>query len=180
MPGPPPSRSDKRKRKNTLDYEVVEITPENVDDLPIPVDLDPVWPQPKEYESWNPLVKEIWDRLRTDPSATWTSGAAMAFDAVMCEQLHRLLEPRVAGVIPASEHGPGELVHEKIPLTGTEMNGIMKWLSSIGVFEADRLRLHREITFYAQRRQEAEESDAALAEVYDIVAEREKALGGGA
>lgn len=185
----PRKRNVDRKRRNETDHPVHTLawgTPE-ADELPFEVDLDPRWPTEDDElrpdgtfagaEAWHPLAKLIWNRLKTDPSALWTGGGQMALNAVMCENLTRLLNDRPIGVIPASEHGEGRVEMGKVPINGAEMTGLMRWLERVGVGEKDRLSLYREIDFYAAVARK--EADKPLAPVHDIHRSREAALADG-
>ena len=143
--------------------------PEEMSRLPFQIDLAPQPPDPRDFmpeedeendgrsviltrdqNGWHPYATYLWEQLQVDPSRAWNGPAAMALDLAMCENLSRLLMPRIAATIPASEHGPGEVVRDRVPLNGSEMAAILKWASSRGLYENDRLRIGKEITFYAQ------------------------------
>ncbi len=168
MSGPPPKRQAERARANAPRIPVWELGPgDNQDDLPFKVDLAPVMPDaedlnPEIVQGWEPETRELWDRLHTDPSVIWTGGAAMGVDLVMCHQLDRLLKPRVVGVIQATDTEPGRIEKDRIPLSGAEMSSLFTWLRSRGIYESDRLRLGKEVTFKAKQDQDKDEEKASV------------------
>ena len=175
--GPAPVREEERRRVNAPEHPVTKLGPDELEALPFDVDLSPEPPDPlidRDGEKWHPYAQELWERLQRDPSRVWQGPAAMALDMAMCEQLSRLLQPRVAGIQPASEFGEGGPVFEKIPMNGSEMAAILKWASARGLYEADRLRINKEITFYSRSDDDVTVSEGA--EVVSIHANRSLAL----
>lgn len=151
MPGPAPARSEERRRRNAPKNEILKVKPDS--HLPFKVDFAPE--PPEASEDWHPYVIDLYESLKADPSRLWTGPTAWAANFVMCENLSRLLNPRVAGIIQASEFGEAEVVREEIPLNGSELAGVLKWLSMVGVYEENRLRIAKEITFHAPPEQAA-------------------------
>lgn len=150
--GPAPSREEERRRANEPVHTITKLGPDDLANLPFPIDLAPEPPDPAidgDGEEWHPYARELWERLKTDPSRVWQGPAAWALDMAMCEQLSRLLKPRVAGIQPATEFGEGGPIYEKIPMNGAEMASLLKWASARGLYEADRLRISKEITFHS-------------------------------
>lgn len=153
--GPAPARSDERRRANEPDTPITKYDVDKLSSLPFPIDLAPEPPSPTELaareadDGWHPYATYLWEQLQRDPSRAWTGPAAMAVDLAMCENLSRLLMPRVAATIQPSEQGPGEVVYERLPLNGSEMAALMKWAAARGLYEADRLRIGKEVTFYS-------------------------------
>lgn len=167
--GPAPAREAERRRTNEPDHPIVKMGPEEMAALPFPIDLSPTPPDPRDFQpeedeqstgrstilkrdknGWHPYATHLWEKLQSDPSRAWNGPAAIALDLAMCENLSRLLMPRIAATLPATEYGPGEVIYERLPINGSEMAALLKWASARGLYETDRLRIGKEITFYAQ------------------------------
>jgi hypothetical protein len=147
--------AERRRYPDAGARKIEHVGPEQTRDLPFEVDLAPEAPSP--VEDWHPMARELWDALQRDPSRMWTGPAAWAANLTMCENLSRMLSPRV--------------VREAIPFNGAETAGFLKWMSMAGIYEPDRLRMQKEITFYPTGEQ-------TTAPVLDIVRDRTAALGG--
>ena len=175
--GPAPARADERRRTNEPTQPITKLGPDQLAALPFPIELNPVPPDPKQFlpderhfgeddldargnkkrgtaiirdeNGWHPYATYLWEQLQVDPSRAWAGPASMALDLAMCEQLSRLLMPRIAATIPASEYGPGEVIYERVAMNGSEMTALLKWASSRALYENDRLRIGKEVTFHA-------------------------------
>ena len=168
--GPAPVRAAERRRTPEPGTRAIEeIGPEQTRDLPFEVDLAPE--PPAAVEEWHPIALELWESLQRDPSRMWTGPAAWAASLAMCENLSRMLSPRIAATTMNTETGAVEVIREAIPFNGAETAGFLKWMSMAGIYEPDRLRMQKEITFYPVGEQ-------ASAPVFDIVRDRTAALGG--
>ena len=166
------------ERRNVPEHDTTQLAyGDPQDELPFPVDLNP---QPPEYDptaggkdEWHPIAREMWGALKRDPSSMWTSSAGWALNLAMCEQLSRLLSPRVVGVIQPTEHFEGGPIREDAPMSGAEMNAIMSWAGKVGMLEADRRRLHYEITFRRKQRYDTAEQATDEAPKLAVVLDRE-------
>lgn len=131
--GPMAKPDDVRERRNAPAVEQTAIGP---DELPSWVDVTPE--PPSAVEGWHPIVKEAWDALKTDPARlTMTSGDWMATKIVF-ESMSRALMPQVVGVIQNNEHGPGDVIRDRVPVNGAQMTAFLTHLTRIGLTEGAR------------------------------------------
>jgi hypothetical protein len=89
-----------------------------------------------------------------------TSGDWMAL-ALFCETISRELEEQVVSVTK-----DGVVIREKVPVKGATLSSYLKLLEHIGVTEASRLRMRKEVTLFPS-------NPTPIAAVTDIGAARE-------
>lgn len=183
--GPVPAREEERRRANAPAHPILKLGAEEMAALPFPIDLAPEPPKLEELQAevaeeidydkpdrsgkWHPYVRELHERLQRDPSRVWNGPAAMALDLVMLENLDRLLKPRVAKVVPV-EDGDPYVIYDAVAMTGAEMAAVLKWASARGLYEADRLRIQKEITFYSEPENRSEAAVLSLVQDRDAFA----------
>jgi hypothetical protein len=139
--GPAPRRDAERRRRNAPAHPIVKMGPDELRSLGFEVDLNPE--PPAAVEEWHPLVMELWEALQVDPARMWMTSADWMATKIVCETLSRDLKPQVVGVTEA-----GDVVRAVVPVKGANQTAILKHLASIGVTEAARLRLQKEITLH--------------------------------
>lgn len=124
--GPAPRREDERRRTN--DKGTAErISRAQLQELPFEVELEPD-PLPA-LDTWNELIKNLWEDLKADPARKWMTSADWGLTRLVFEITSRAM---------ASENG----------ITGAQQTAILKHMASIGVTEQARLRLGKEITLF--------------------------------
>lgn len=165
--GPTPARDAERRRRNAPPHPIVKVGPDAAEQLPFRLNFAPEPPAAPDH--WHPFVIDLWEGLLADPARLWMGTGAWATNFVMCENLSRMLLPRIAATIPAGEGGEAQVIREEIPLAGSELAGVIKWLEKVGIYEGDRLRIQKEITFHPAPKVDTEATD-------DIVADRRAAI----
>lgn len=158
--GPVPRRDGERRRTNGLEggAETTSMGQDELTALPFEVDLAP---EPPDADAdWNPLVKRFWEALKVDPARKWMTSADWAAAAIFFESMSRDLEDQP--VISKD----GEVTMVKVPLKGTSIAGYLKFMADLGVTEAGRLRMRKEITLFPTE-------EPQLASVADLDAARD-------
>lgn len=150
--GPVPKRKAELIRRNLpRGREVEELAADQFDDLPFEVEslVEP----PPVNDDWHAIAKMQYEALLRDPARTWMGPADWALSYLMCESISREMSPQAIGVVdggwdPDLEMNvAGHVAREIVPMKGAVITGILKWYSLIGVTEASRLGLKREVTF---------------------------------
>lgn len=139
--GPAPRREGERRRRNAPDHPIVKMSRDDLQALPFEIDLEPE--PPAAEEKWHPLVQEFWTALQHDPARKWMTSADWAAAKLHFESISRDLKPQVVSV---SEDG--EPVMAVVPIKGANLAAYQKFLAAIGVMEANRLRIQKEITLF--------------------------------
>lgn len=132
MSGPPPKRSDERRRRNkdavaTQKVDVAELSSHEVE---IPV----------ASEDWDPVTVMIWESLPRSGQAIFYEPADWAAAYLMCESIDRDLKPQVVGITET-----GEVIRDVIPLKGASLSAYIKMMTSLLMTEGDRRRARIEL-----------------------------------
>lgn len=158
-PGPAPKRADERERRNTPETgEAIELGPDSFDDLPFDVELLVEPPDAAPY--WEPGAKQLYEATLKDPARTWMGPADWAMHWLICEAFHRELAPQFVAMaeggieLETGEKIADRPVRERMPIKGATMAAILKWAGQIGIGEASRLGIRREVTFNREPRTE--------------------------
>lgn len=128
-----------------------EITPDQMEQLPFVIELLVEPPEPDE--AWHDIAKMLYRALLRDPARIFMGPADWAYSYVMTESLSRELKPQVVGIVEGgydAETGEtiaGHVAREIVPMKGNTLTAIQKWLQSLGVTEAARIGMGKEITF---------------------------------
>ena len=85
----------------------------------------------------------MWEALKVDPARKWMTSADWVATKIVLETLSRDLSEHVLSVTK-----DGEVVMGFEPMKGANQTAILKHLASIGITEAARLRLQKEITLF--------------------------------
>lgn len=133
--GPTPRREAERRRTNDKG-KATQLTREQLQDLPFAIDLDPA--PPEVGENWPDVLKELWEAIQVDPCRKWMTSADWATTKFV-------LEITAQGMTQSSKQG------DVVGLNGSQQTAILKHLASIGITEAARLRLQKEITLFPSR-----------------------------
>jgi hypothetical protein len=165
--GPAPRRDGERRRRNEPEGgPAEELGPNELKGLPFEVDLSPGPPDLAVLlateSDWHPLVTEVWNSMQRDPARKWMTSGDWAALAIHCESLSRELEEQIISVTKE-----GEVIRGKKPVMGATLSAFLKLLDHIGVTEAARLRLRKEVTLFPTH-------TAKIAAVADIGAAREE------
>ncbi len=160
MPGPPPKRSDERRRVNVPaagPVEKVDISQIAWDDegsleylikQPIIIPETPKVAAGEEnagQEDWHPIALEFWESLKCSGQALYWEPSDWAVAKLMCESISRDLKPQVVGVMQPSETQPGEVIRERIPFKGASLGAYLKAFGQLMLTEGERRRLSIEI-----------------------------------
>lgn len=131
--GPAPRRDDERRRRNEPAHPITKLSRAELQELPFEVDVEPA--PPEVGAGWNPVVRELWEALQVDPSRKWQTSADWALTKIVLQVLSDAM---------GSTDKDGNL----IGVSGNTQSAVLKHMASIGVTEAARLRLQKEITLF--------------------------------
>lgn len=134
--GPTPRRDDERRRRNAPDHPIVKLTAAELALLPFEIDLEPS--PPEVGEEWPEVLQDLWDALQKDPARKWMTAADWALTKVVME---------ITALAMGAKDENGDL----IGVNGSQQAALLKHMSSIGITEAARLRLQKEITLFPIR-----------------------------
>lgn len=159
QPGPPPKRKAERERRNVpATGEAQELGQSDFDALPFDVELLVEPPAPAEY--WEPGARQLYEATLRDPARTWMGPADWAMHWLVCESFHRELAPQFVALaeggieLETGEKIADRAVRERLPMKGATLTSILKWAGMIGIGEASRLAIRREVTFNQEPRAE--------------------------
>ena len=167
--GPMAKRDAERVRRNVpAGGTHVEITPDQMDGLPFIIELlvEPPDPDPQ----WHNIATMVYEALLRDPARIWMGPADWAYCYLMTESLSRELKPQVVGIVEGgydAETGEtiaGHVAREIVPMKGNTLTAIQKWLQSLGVTEAARIGMGKEITFNQLPKATADPTEEEVAE----------------
>lgn len=150
--GPAPKRADERERRNVpATGEAIAMGSAEFDDLPFEVEL--LVEPPPPGDRWEHGAIQIYEATLRDPARIWMGPADWAAHWLMCESISRDLAPQYVAVaeggvdLETGEKVSDHVVRERLPLKGASIAGYIKWFGMIGIGEAARLGLRREVTF---------------------------------
>lgn len=178
--GPMGKRDDERERRNAKPGGDAQVfTPEDMAKLPFEIELLVEPPTPSE--KWEHGAVQFYEALLRDPARIWMGPADWAAAWLICENMHRELAPQYVAVkeggieLDTGEKIADSVVRERLPIKGASLTAYIKWMSSMGIGEASRMALRKEVTFH-------EAPAPALASVteMDIVEDREDLFQDGA
>lgn len=170
MPGPPPKRSEERRRRNKdgVETATVDISELIGREVQIPV----------ADENWEPLTKSYWESFQSSGQAIFYEPSDWMTAYMLMEILDRWLKPqdvRVGEIRPAQQEG-GEVEYvfeaKVLAIPGATLNAILKGMTSLMATEGDRRRLKIELERKAAREQAIEGT------VTDITKRRQDAFTG--
>lgn len=157
--GPAPKRAEERERRNIPGTgEAIQLTAEEMSTLPFDVELLVEPPEPGE--KWEPAAKALYEATLRDPARIWMGPADWAMHWLICESLSRDLAPQFVAVaeggmdLETGEKISDRVVRERLPMKGASLAAYLKWCGLIGIGEASRLGLRREVTFNQEPRTE--------------------------
>lgn len=194
--GPPPLKSEERRRTNEPAHPIWKLGPDELKALPFAIDLDPTppplpsksgeqaWKDAHPDRHWGRLVTELFEAVKVDPMRAWMTSADWATLMVMLEDLDRELKPQVVGITPVTYSKEaeedtgngtigGEAITAVVPMKGAKMSALVNFLKAIGIGEANRLRMQKEIQLFSDHK------PATQAGAGDIVGNRLELLQGG-
>lgn len=139
--GPAPRRKAVVRRRNKPDHPITNMGPDELNDLPFQIDLEP--DPPASPAEWHPIVQQFWDSLQTDPARSWMTSADWGATRVFCQTLSMELNEHI---IHFDKDG-APFYGIEAPRSGT-LATFLQLLNHIGVTEAARLRLQKEVTLF--------------------------------
>ena len=131
MPGPPPKRSDQRRRKNTP----AAGEPRKVADLGEVV-------KPIPDEGWHSAARIVWDSLASSGQSTYYASSDWAAAWVLCESISREMSPQPM-VVGRGENSFVEMV--SLPPKGASLSAWRATMAGLLMTEGDRRRAALEI-----------------------------------
>lgn len=151
-PGPARKRAEERERRNTpAGGESIQLTAEEMKSLPFDVEL--LVEPPPAGEKWEYAAKALYEATLRDPARIWMGPADWAAHWLICESISRDLAPQYVAMaeggvdLESGEQIASHVVRERLPLKGASLASYLKWFGMVGVGEAARLGLRREVTF---------------------------------
>lgn len=171
MSGPPPKRSEERRRTNESEIPIEKV---NLDEL-IQLDVE----VPTAVENWEPLTKEFWRAFTRSGQAIWYEPTDWMTAFMLMEVLDRWLKPqevKVGQIGSANNEATGGDVtyvfEEKIlAMPGGVLTSILKGLTALMATEGDRRKLRIEL-----ERRNAIDKALTGAEVVSITQNRDDAF----
>lgn len=172
--GPAPKRAEERERRNVpATGEAIVVSQDALESLPFEVEtlVEP----PPAGEKWEPAAKAFYEATLRDPARIWMGPADWAMHWLICESLSRDLAPQYVATleggidIETGEKLSDRVVRERLPMKGSSLASYLKWCGMIGVGEASRLAIRREVTFNQQPKTEL----ASVTEIGAVVDTRE-------
>lgn len=141
MSGPPPKRSDQRRRRNKPE------TP--IDKAPGAAEV----PKPTANLKWHPIAKRWFEALAASGQAVFYEPSDWATAELIAESMSRDLKPQVVGMSETVRTDPesglsytvAEPVMAAIPLKGASLAGYLKAFTSLLATEGDRRRARLEL-----------------------------------
>jgi hypothetical protein len=160
-------RDEERIRRNKRP-EHFHLDQESFSDLPFEVEL--LVEPPAADQDWHPIALMQYEQMLKDPARTWMGPADWGLFYLICESISRELRPQAIGVVDGGydpetgEYVVGHVAREVVPIKGATLNALVKVYSGLGVTEAARLVLRREITFN-ERQKPTSVSDADVVQI---------------
>lgn len=132
MPGPPPKREAERRRRNKdgVDVETVDIAALVAEDVEIPV----------ADENWHSVASMWYNSLARSGQAIFYEPSDWAMAYIIAESISRDLEEQVVGVTET-----GGKVYAEIPMKGASLAAYLKAMSQLMVTEGERRKLKIEL-----------------------------------
>lgn len=172
-PGPVGKRDNERTGHDRTPH-TPRVTPRNKqfgpdDFVDLPFDVELLVQPPDADDKWHPVAFDLYHAILRDPARVWMGPADWAILYLMCENLSRQLKPVYVGFAEGGidqdtgEKIAGHAIMEKVPLKGPEVASLLRFLMAIGVTEAGRMGLNREITFNQAPKSEGVNEDSVVA-----------------
>lgn len=140
--GPPPKRSDQRRRRNAPKTPVTKV--DGAHEVSIP----------KANPQWHPVAKAWFQSLALSGQAVFYEPSDWAVAVLVAESMSRDLNPQVVGITET-----GKVVRERIPLKGASLQAYLKAFTQLMATEGERRRMQIEL----QRPSETDEGGADVA-----------------
>lgn len=162
MPGPPPKRSEERRRRNApASGEVIKVDFEQVAGTVVEV--------PAPDDDWHDVAYRWYVSLTRSLQARFYEPSDWALAYMLADELSTELEPRPVQIGKDAEGG-AIIRTMRVPMPGAKLNSILKGFSNLMVSEADRRRL-------AIETERSNHDDGEGATVSDITSDRRDLLG---
>lgn len=130
MPGPPPKRSDQRRRTNKPATPITEAPGAPVVEVPDP---DP---------EWHPVARRWFESLSSSGQSVFYEPSDWAAAWVLAESISRELNPQPI-TVGSGEHATVEMV--EVPPKGASLAAWLKGMTALLVTEGDRRRASVEL-----------------------------------
>lgn len=163
--GPMSKRSSERVRENA---PALPIRTVDVSKL-IPLEVEVPEPDPK----WHATARSLYESFQRSAQSVYYEPSDWMLLYAGCENLSRLLKPQFVGFSQDAEF-QSHAVMKKVPLKGTDMNGLLKLMTMLMATEPERRRAGVEIV-RAVHAEDLSEVEGG-AKVIDMFADRDEAL----
>lgn len=183
MSGPPRKRDSERRRRNkdviattSVDLDGLILADVEIPEPPIKThekDADGEWVELDEPEwEWHPQAMLLWESAQRSGQAIFMEPTDWAALYLLCEQIHRNLQPRPT-VIGEDSEGKPIIQFITSPMPGATLGAIIKMMTSLMFTEGSRRLARIEL----ERKKRADEV-ATGGNVYDIAKSRSDAFKG--
>jgi hypothetical protein len=146
--GPPPKRSDERRRRNAPaagEPEKRQVDGEEHEPGSLPFLIAQPIEVPEPEYAWHPIAKDMWDSFSRSGQALYWEPSDWMLAKLFCESLSRDLNPQIVGIAPANEFGPAEAIKDRIPLKGASLAAYLKLAGQLMLTEGERRRVALEL-----------------------------------
>jgi hypothetical protein len=157
MPGPPPKRSEERRRRNKPDRPIDRVALDgDIDDLfgdGVPDDrverriqaddpdlLEPA-PKPPADDEWHKYAQDLYDSLSRSGQKIFYEASDWAVARLLCESISRDLKEQ-----PIGTDADGRPIFGMVPLKGANLSAYLKGFAALGMTEGDRRRMSIELS----------------------------------
>lgn len=149
--GPAPRREAEVRRTNNKG-KASQLTAEELAALPFEIDMEPL--PPEVGAGWPDVLVDLWNALQVDPARKWMTSADWALTKLVLD-------------VTAQQMTGTDKDGNIVGVNGAQQSAILKHMANIGVTEAARLRLQKEITLFTPKAPK-------LASVADIATSRQE------
>lgn len=182
MPGPPPKRSDERRRTNApaagppikVDLEQIASAADVVEGSlpwliaqPVVVPDVPRRGDDEDKGAWHPFAVELWDSFSRSGQALFWEPSDWMVAKLLCESISRDLKPQFVGTTQGADGMPGEAIYERIPLKGASLSAYLKAFGQLMITEGERRRLSIELERTRLAPVGGENGDAKVVKITD-------------
>lgn len=132
--GPPPKPNARRRNARPVETVTLDLDKLQGDEVEVPA----------PNEDWHPIAMATWESLTKSVTAHIYEPSDWMFAHILCEQISRAMKPKK---IQVGVDGNGEpiMVEAEVPMSGAELQAVIKGFNSLIATEGDRRRLQIEV-----------------------------------
>lgn len=156
MPGPPPKRSDERRRRNKDGIETVRLNLDEVISGEVVIPAAPMRTHDVDEETgeeyplevpepvWHPTAHEWYTALTRSGQAIFFEPSDWATAYMLAEQIHLALQPRPTQIGVDGEGKP-VFKYMRMPMVGAQLTAFLKGSAALMATEGERRKLRIEL-----------------------------------